>query len=75
MTPLKPAAVRIGRNESGNRTGVFYFKDDCAEVTYSTCSVCLNDKKSQVSEQSVCFRLCLCGPALARRGGKSFEEE
>lgn len=23
MTPLKPAAVRIGRNESGNRTGLF----------------------------------------------------
>ncbi|KAL7391647.1 hypothetical protein ABVT39_011966 [Epinephelus coioides] len=24
MTPLKPAAVRIGRNESGNRTGYVY---------------------------------------------------
>ncbi|KAG7263405.1 hypothetical protein CRUP_007411, partial [Coryphaenoides rupestris] len=24
MTPLKPAAIRIGRNESGNRTGYIY---------------------------------------------------
>lgn len=22
MTPLKPAAIRIGKNESGNRTGI-----------------------------------------------------
>uniref|UniRef100_A0A3Q2ZHE5 Probable RNA-binding protein 19 n=1 Tax=Hippocampus comes TaxID=109280 RepID=A0A3Q2ZHE5_HIPCM len=31
MTPLKPAAIRIGRNESGNRTGYVYVDLHSAE--------------------------------------------
>lgn len=76
MTPLKPAAIRIGKNETGNRTGI--------SLIYKRTNVCPisgGQIWSVVCPEShpvcscLCFRLCVCGPTLRGTGGKGLEKE
>lgn len=66
MTPLKPAAIRIGRNDSGNRTGRLLF---CWMIELE------NSLDIFLSTMLIFFRICVCGLTLCGTSGSSLEEE